>query len=200
MPSAVNNGSPPNRHSTELLFEAPRTPHEHYQSLENVQDVEGDTLSGDEWVLDEPNQVEQVTTSVDGNTTSTSSSASQAMSNSPPIVLKSLPTTPNPVMNGHSTYSMPGDDDEDASKLLISSLRTQLTDLHSQLEMLNSKLISSYSRISSLEDDSISQTATLTQPKRVSNPSNIISVKATLKPFNPAPSLSGLRSPLSSRG
>ena len=153
MPSAVNGGPPPNRHSTELLFEAPRTPHERYKSLENVQDVEGDTLSGDEWVLDEPNQVEQVTTSVDGNTTSTSSSASQAMSNSPPIVLKSLPTTPNPVMNGHSTYSMPGDDDEDASKLLISSLRTQLTDLHSQLEMLNSKLISSYSRISSLEDD-----------------------------------------------
>ena len=118
----------------------------------------------------------------------------------PQIVLKSLPTTPNPVTNGHSTYSTQGDDDEDASNLLISSLRTQLTDLHSQLEMLNSKLISSYSRISSLEDDSISQTATLTQPKRVSNPSNIISVKATLKPFNPAPSLSGLRSPLSSRG
>ena len=78
---------------------------------------------------------------------------SQAMSNSPPIVLKSSHTTPNSVTNGHSTYSTEDDDDEAASKSLISSLRTQLTDLHSQPEMLNSKHISSYSRISSLEDD-----------------------------------------------
>lgn len=138
-----------NRQSTELLFEAPRSPHDHYKSLENVQDVDGDTLSADEWLLHESEQVKHATTSADGNTSPASYSASQAMSNSPPIVLKSLPTTPNLVTNGHSTQ----DDDDDASKLLISSLRTQLTDLHSQLEMLNSKLISSYSRISSLEDD-----------------------------------------------
>ena len=137
-----------NRQSTELLFEAPRSPHDHYKSLENVQDVDGDTLSADEWLLHESEQVKHATTSADGNTSPASYSASQAMSNSPPIVLKSLPTTPNLVTNGHSTQ-----DDDDASKLLISSLRTQLTDLHSQLEMLNSKLISSYSRISSLEDD-----------------------------------------------
>lgn len=152
--SAMNDDRPSAiRHSTELLFEAPRTPHEHYKSLENVQDVEGHTFSADEWDQGQMNQVEPVTTSVDGKTNSTSHSASQAMPNSPPIVLKSLPTTPNPVTNGHSAYSTQDDDDEDASKLLISSLRTQLTDLHSQLEMLNSKLISSYSRISSLEDD-----------------------------------------------
>ena len=152
--STMNNDPSPsaNRHSTELLFEAPRSPHDHYKSLENVQDVEGDTLSADEWLLHEPEQVEHATTSADGNTSPASYSASQAMSNSPPIVLKSLPTTPNLVTNGHSTQD-DEDDDEDASKLLISSLRTQLTDLHSQLEMLNSKLISSYSRISSLEDD-----------------------------------------------
>jgi predicted nucleic acid-binding Zn-ribbon protein len=152
--SAMNNGNgndpSANRHSTELLFEAPRTPHDHRKSLENVHDVEGDPLSGEEWVLHEQDQVKRPTTSVDENTNPASYSPSQAMSNSPPIVLKSLPTTPNPATNGHSTQE---DDDEDASKLLISSLRTQLTDLHSQLEMLNSKLISSYSRISSLEDD-----------------------------------------------
>lgn len=154
MASPMNNDPSANRNSTELLFEAPRTPHDRSISLENVQDVEGDHLSGEEWVLHEPEQVKRAATSVDDNTNPTSSSASQAMSNSPPIVLKSLPSTPNPVTNGHWTYStQDDDDDEDASKLLISSLRTQLTDLHSQLEMLNSKLISSYSRISSLEDD-----------------------------------------------
>ena len=58
------------------------------------------------------------------------------MSNSPSIVLKCLPTTPNPITNGHSTYSAQGDEDEDTPKLLISSLRTQLTDRHSQLGML----------------------------------------------------------------
>ena len=93
MPSAVNNGPPPNHHSTELLIEALRTPHEHHKSFENAQDAEGNTLSGNEGVLDEQNQVEQVTASADGNTNSTSYSSSQAISNSPPIVLRSLPTT-----------------------------------------------------------------------------------------------------------
>lgn len=149
--SGMTMGPFANRHSTELLFEAPRTPHNHHQSVEDVQVIEGEVLGGEEWDLGEPTQAG---TSVDGNTYPTVYSASQAMSNSPPIVLKSLPTTPNPVTNGHSAYSMQdNDDDEDASKLLISSLRTQLTDLHNQLEMLNSKLVSSYSRISSLEDD-----------------------------------------------
>lgn len=143
-----------NRHSTELLFEAPRTPHEPRKSLESVPDVEGEVLDEDEPVLDEPERAKQARTSVDGNADSTSYAASQAMPNSPPIILKSLPTTPNPVANGHSAYSTQGDEgDEDASKLLVSSLRTQLTDLHNQLELLNSKLISSYSRISSLEDE-----------------------------------------------
>jgi len=172
MAPAMNNGPSAKRHSTELLFEAPRSPHDHQKSLENVQDIEGEVLSGEEWDLGEPKQVKRVRPSVDGNTSPTSSLASQAMSNSPPIVLKSLPTTPNPVTNGHSTYSTQGqDDDEDASQLLISSLRTQLTDLHNQLEMLNSKLISSYSRISSVEDDLY-----------VSN-SNLESTQARLKPL-----------------
>ncbi len=149
MASAIlNDGPSANRHSTELLFEAPRTPHEHYKSLDNVHDVDSHNLSAEESDQDQPNHVEP-----DGKTNSNSYSTSQAMSNSPPIVLKSLPTTPNPLTNGYSSYSTQDDDDEDASKLLISSLRTQLTDLHGQLEMLNSKLISSYSRISSLEDD-----------------------------------------------
>ena len=42
MPSAMNNGPPANRHSIRLLFEAPRTPYDHYKSLEGVPDVEGD--------------------------------------------------------------------------------------------------------------------------------------------------------------
>ena len=150
----MSKGPFANRHSTELLFEAPRTPHGHHQSLKNVQHIEEGALDSDEWDRDEPKTVERAGTSVDGNTYPTAYPASRAMSNSPPIVLKSLPTTPNPVANGHPAHSTQDNDyDQDASKLLISSLRTQLTDLHNQLEMLNSKLVSSYSRISSLEDD-----------------------------------------------
>jgi hypothetical protein len=150
--TAMSKGPPANRLSTELVFEAPRTHQNHHNSPDDVQGVEGGALGGEEWDLADPDKVNQFGISVDGDTNPMSYSASDAVSNSPPIVLKSLPTTPNPVANGHSAYP-PQDDDEDASKLLISSLRTQLTDLHNQLEMLNSKLISSYSRISSLEDD-----------------------------------------------
>ena len=60
MAPVMTNGPPENRHSTELFFEAPRTPHDHYNPLENVQDVEGDTLGVDEWLLDEPNQVNRL--------------------------------------------------------------------------------------------------------------------------------------------
>lgn len=154
MATAVGKGTIANRHSTELVFEAPKTPHSHHQSLQNAQDIEGEVLDAEEWDIDEPNTIDRADISVDGNAYPTAYSASHATSNSPPIVLKSLPTTPNPVTNGHPAFStQDNDDDEDASKLLISSLRTQLTDLHSQVEMLNSKLVSSYSRISSLEDD-----------------------------------------------
>ena len=42
MPSAMNNGPPANRDPIELLFEALRTPHKPYKSLENARDIEGD--------------------------------------------------------------------------------------------------------------------------------------------------------------
>ncbi|KAF9059147.1 hypothetical protein BDP27DRAFT_1342016 [Rhodocollybia butyracea] len=44
------------------------------------------------------------------------------------------------------------DSDPDAQILLISTLRTQITDLYTQVTQLNSKLVSSYDRVSDLED------------------------------------------------
>ena len=43
--------------------------------------------------------------------------------------------------------------DPDAQEMLISSLRTQIQDLFAQVNLLNSKLVKSYDRISDLEDD-----------------------------------------------
>jgi hypothetical protein len=47
----------------------------------------------------------------------------------------------------------PGSIDKDAQDLVISSLRTQVQDLVSQVTELNNKLVKSYDRVSDLEDD-----------------------------------------------
>ncbi|TFK95301.1 hypothetical protein BDV98DRAFT_556508, partial [Pterulicium gracile] len=64
--------------------------------------------------------------------------------------------TPIPT-NGHprptSTPPAPAEPDTDPTELVIASLRTQVSDLFTQVKQLNSKLVSSYDRVSDLEDN-----------------------------------------------
>ncbi|KAG8762655.1 hypothetical protein FRC11_008194, partial [Ceratobasidium sp. 423] len=53
--------------------------------------------------------------------------------------------------NGHST-PQPVEDNDDPRGQLVETLRTQLTDTHNQLDLLNSKLVQSYDRVSTLEE------------------------------------------------
>ncbi|KAK1229421.1 hypothetical protein PQX77_007518 [Marasmius sp. AFHP31] len=52
-----------------------------------------------------------------------------------------------------STRHINGTSDSDAQALVISSLRSQIQDLYSQVTQLNTKLVNSYDRVSDLEDD-----------------------------------------------
>ncbi|KAG8831725.1 hypothetical protein FRC18_006103 [Serendipita sp. 400] len=95
---------------------------------------------------------------------------------SPPLVLKSVPTTP--IVPTHRTsMEQPfhvsdadtqisllsladpkkmqtdhSDDEDDPRALVIASLRTQISDLFSQVSLLNTKLVQSYDRVSQLEE------------------------------------------------
>ncbi len=98
---------------------------------------------------------------------------------SPPIVLKSAPGTPtaeptflhqmpdgepSPPLttdrdvnvsespNGALNHQKMQEDLDDPRELVISSLRTQISDLFSQVNLLNSKLVQSYDRVSTLEE------------------------------------------------
>lgn len=82
---------------------------------------------------------------------------------SPPIVLKSAPGTPTAEqvalnesvkqLDGDShEQKAPAEDLDDPRELVISSLRTQISDLFSQVNLLNSKLVQSYDRVSTLEE------------------------------------------------
>jgi Rab guanine nucleotide exchange factor SEC2 len=59
-------------------------------------------------------------------------------------------TVQKPTLNGPTTGT---EADPDAQAELISSLRTQIQDLFSQVSQLNGKLVKSYDRVSDLEDD-----------------------------------------------
>ncbi|KAH6918019.1 hypothetical protein BKA70DRAFT_6393 [Coprinopsis sp. MPI-PUGE-AT-0042] len=69
--------------------------------------------------------------------------------------------------NGHATpepaatKAQEPDVDLDAQEMVIASLRTQVQDLFTQVTQLNSKLVNSYDRVSDLEDDLHSASATL---------------------------------------
>ncbi|KAL5641058.1 hypothetical protein ACGC1H_001510 [Rhizoctonia solani] len=54
--------------------------------------------------------------------------------------------------NGHSPTPQPIEEDDDPRGQLVETLRIQLTDTHNQLDLLNSKLVQSYDRVSSLEE------------------------------------------------
>ncbi|CAE7070298.1 unnamed protein product [Rhizoctonia solani] len=54
--------------------------------------------------------------------------------------------------NGHSSTPQPAEDEDDPRGQLVETLRTQLTDTHNQLDLLNSKLVQSYDRVSTLEE------------------------------------------------
>jgi chromosome segregation ATPase len=59
-------------------------------------------------------------------------------------------TSPVPSMNGAPTQN---GSDPDAQEMVITSLRSQIQDLFSQVSQLNGKLVKSYDRVSDLEDD-----------------------------------------------
>ncbi|CCO29345.1 hypothetical protein BN14_03355 [Rhizoctonia solani AG-1 IB] len=61
----------------------------------------------------------------------------------------SIHSTKHP--NGYSTPPHTQDDDDPRGQL-VETLRVQLTDTHNQLDLLNSKLVKSYDRVSTLED------------------------------------------------
>lgn len=61
----------------------------------------------------------------------------------------------NRKVNGHDTHNYTASSrasDPDAQEMLISSLRSQIQDLFSQVTGLNNKLVTSYDRVSDLED------------------------------------------------
>lgn len=60
----------------------------------------------------------------------------------------------NPKVNGYDTHNHASytASDPDAQEMLISSLRSQIQDLFSQVTGLNNKLVTSYDRVSDLED------------------------------------------------
>ena len=64
-----------------------------------------------------------------------------------------LSIDPDNQQNLHNGSSSRSSVDPDAQELLISSLRSQIQDLFSQVSQLNSKLVKSYDRVSDLEDD-----------------------------------------------
>jgi hypothetical protein len=96
---------------------------------------------------------------------------------SPPIVLKSTPGTPTTInhVDQDVSFDAPNhqprhDDEDDARELVISSLRTQISELYTQLSDLNSKLVQSYDRMSTVEDelDDSRQAMTLLETKAIS--------------------------------
>lgn len=66
---------------------------------------------------------------------------------------KSSPSPPIAQVRGKRIPPRRGSIDKDAQELVISSLRTQVQDLVSQVTELNNKLVKSYDRVSDLEDD-----------------------------------------------
>jgi Rab guanine nucleotide exchange factor SEC2 len=85
----------------------------------------------------------------------------------PPQIDANGTTTDVVPADGHSTPEptvtkvQEPDVDLDAQEMVIASLRTQVQDLFTQVTQLNSKLVNSYDRVSDLEDDLHSATATL---------------------------------------
>ncbi|KAH7344742.1 hypothetical protein B0J17DRAFT_636675 [Rhizoctonia solani] len=67
------------------------------------------------------------------------------------------PTLASAASSIHST-KQPNEDDDPRGQL-VETLRTQLTDTHNQLDQLNSKLVKSYNRVSTLEEslDNVSE-------------------------------------------
>lgn len=58
-----------------------------------------------------------------------------------------------PGSNGSDAKLQRHDNDPDAQAMVVASLRSQIQDLFSQVSQLNSKLVSSYDRVSDLEDE-----------------------------------------------
>ncbi|CAE6517119.1 unnamed protein product [Rhizoctonia solani] len=69
--------------------------------------------------------------------------------------------------NGHSSTPHLIEEDDDPRGQLVETLRTQLTDTHNQLDQLNSKLVKSYDRVSTLEEslDNVSESLNAAQTR-----------------------------------
>ncbi|KAJ1311183.1 hypothetical protein OPQ81_009684 [Rhizoctonia solani] len=78
--------------------------------------------------------------------------ASPANSKPPTLASAASSVHSNKQPNGDSSTPQPAEDDDDPRGLLVETLRTQLTDTHNQLDLLNSKLVQSYDRVSTLEE------------------------------------------------
>src|SRR5260221_12655264 len=63
------------------------------------------------------------------------------------------PSPPTPEVRGKRIPPRRGSVDRDAQELVITTLRTQVQDLVSQVTELNNKLVKSYDPVSDLEDD-----------------------------------------------
>ncbi|KAG8743603.1 hypothetical protein FRC10_011666 [Ceratobasidium sp. 414] len=70
----------------------------------------------------------------------------------PPTLASSASSTHSTKPNGQSPTTPQPNAEDDPRTQLIETLRTQLTDVHTQLSQLNSKLVQSYDRVSHLED------------------------------------------------
>ncbi|KAG9078599.1 hypothetical protein FRC06_008285, partial [Ceratobasidium sp. 370] len=75
-----------------------------------------------------------------------------AASSKPPTLASSASSTHSTKPNGQSPATPQPETEDDPRTQLIETLRTQLTDVHTQLSQLNSKLVQSYDRVSHLED------------------------------------------------
>ncbi|KAG8719433.1 hypothetical protein FRC08_002818 [Ceratobasidium sp. 394] len=78
--------------------------------------------------------------------------AASKASSKPPTLASSASSTHSTKPNGQSPATPRPDTEDDPRTQLIETLRTQLTDVHTQLSQLNSKLVQSYDRVSHLED------------------------------------------------
>ena len=89
---------------------------------------------------------------VDTTNTVTSATTTTSMNGTTPSIngLKTASSTAA-IVSPRTPFSAVNSDDPQA--LVIASLRTQISDLFSQVSQLNSKLVKSYDRVSDLEDD-----------------------------------------------
>lgn len=153
----------PSTSSPELSFS---TPHAEPEKLDTIITEKDDDLSTE---LPSKELEGLRTVNITPTEEAADNSINDAPTASPPLVFKSVPSTPvasafpadeeesfshphNGTNGIDSSIQQHIDDEDDPRELVISSLRSQISDLFSQVAMLNSKLVQSYDRVSHLEE------------------------------------------------